>query len=41
MQGFFAEFLSAGVVHISTDIGDVSIGFGDARATDTFAFGAS
>jgi hypothetical protein len=30
------EFLSAGVVHVSTAIGDVSAGFGDARATDIF-----
>jgi hypothetical protein len=36
LQGFSRGILSAGVVHVSTDIGDVSAGFGDARATDVF-----
>jgi hypothetical protein len=34
--GFFRGILSAGVVHVSTGIGDVTAGFGDARATDIF-----
>jgi hypothetical protein len=34
--GFLAEFYQRGVVHVSTGIGDVSAGFGDARATDIF-----
>jgi hypothetical protein len=36
LQGFSRGILSAGVVHVSTGIGDVSPGFGDARATGTF-----
>jgi hypothetical protein len=36
LQGFSRGILSAGVVHVSTSIGDVSAGFGDARATDIF-----
>jgi hypothetical protein len=35
-RGFLAEFYQRGVVHVSTNIGDVSAGFGDARATDIF-----
>jgi hypothetical protein len=35
-RGFFVEFLLAGVVHVSTGIGDVSAGFGDAHAADIF-----
>jgi hypothetical protein len=34
--GFLAEFYQRGVVHVSAGIGDVSSGFGDARATDIF-----
>jgi hypothetical protein len=34
-RGFSRGILSVGVVHVSTSIGDVSAGFGDARATDT------
>jgi hypothetical protein len=36
LQGFFREFLPVGVVFVSTDISDVSDGFGHARATGTF-----
>jgi hypothetical protein len=36
LQGFFREFLPVGVVFVSTGIGDVSAGFGHARATGTF-----
>jgi hypothetical protein len=36
LQGFSRGILSAGVVHVSTGISDVSAGFGDARATDIF-----
>jgi hypothetical protein len=36
LQGFFREFLPVGVVSVSTGIGDVSAGFGHARATGTF-----
>jgi hypothetical protein len=36
LQGFSREILSAGVVHVSTGIDDVAVGFGDARATDIF-----
>jgi hypothetical protein len=36
LQGFFRGILLAGVVHVSTGIGDVAAGFGDARATDIF-----
>jgi hypothetical protein len=35
LQGFYCGIWSVGVVHISTGIGDVSAGFGDARATST------
>jgi hypothetical protein len=35
LQGFYRGILSAGVVHVSTGIGDVPAGFGDARATGT------
>jgi hypothetical protein len=35
MQGFYRGIWSAGVVHIPTDVGDVSAGLGDARATGT------
>jgi hypothetical protein len=34
-QGFSREFLPVGVVFVSTSIGDVSAGFGHARATGT------
>jgi hypothetical protein len=36
LQGFPRGILPADVVHVSTGIGDVSAGFGDARATDIF-----
>jgi hypothetical protein len=36
LQGFFREFLLVGVVFVSTGIGDVSAGFGHARASGTF-----
>jgi hypothetical protein len=36
LQGFSRGILSAGVVHVSTSIGGVSAGFGDARATGIF-----
>jgi hypothetical protein len=35
LQGFYRGIWSVGVVHISTGVGDVSAGFGDARATGT------
>jgi hypothetical protein len=35
LQGFFREILPVGVVFVSTGIGDVSAGFGHARATGT------
>jgi hypothetical protein len=35
LQGFYCEIGSEGVVHISTGIGNVSTGFGDARAAGT------
>jgi hypothetical protein len=35
LQGFSREILPVGVVFISIDIGDVSAGFGHARATGT------
>jgi hypothetical protein len=35
LQGFYRGILSVGVVHIPTCVGDVSAGFGDARATGT------
>jgi hypothetical protein len=36
LQVFFRGILSAGVVRVSTGIGDVTADFGDARATDIF-----
>jgi hypothetical protein len=35
LQGFCRGILSVGVVRVSTGIGNVSAGFGDARATST------
>jgi hypothetical protein len=35
LQGFYREIGSEGVVHISTGVGSVSAGFGDARAAGT------
>jgi hypothetical protein len=35
LQGFYHGIWSVGVVHIPTDVGDVSAGFGDTRATGT------
>jgi hypothetical protein len=35
LQGFYREILSEGVVHISTGVGNVSAGCGDAHATGT------
>jgi hypothetical protein len=35
LQGFYRGTWLVGVVHISTGIGDVPAGFGDARATGT------
>jgi hypothetical protein len=35
LQGFYRGTWSMGVVHISTGIGDVPSGFGDARTTGT------
>jgi hypothetical protein len=35
LQGFYREIWSEGVVHIPTGVGDVSAGFGNARATGT------
>jgi hypothetical protein len=35
LQGFYRGISSAGVVHVPTGIGNVSAGFGDARATGT------
>jgi hypothetical protein len=35
LQGFCRGISSVGVVHVPTGIGDVSAGFGDARATGT------
>jgi hypothetical protein len=35
VQGFYRGISSVGVVHIPTGIGNISAGFGDARATDT------
>jgi hypothetical protein len=35
LQGFSSEFLLVGMVFVSTGIGDVSAGFGHARATGT------
>jgi hypothetical protein len=35
LQGFYHGICSVGVVHIPTGVGDISAGFGDARATGT------
>jgi hypothetical protein len=35
LQGFYREIWSEGVVHISTGVGNVSAGFGDACAAGT------
>jgi hypothetical protein len=35
LQEFYRGIWSAGVVHVSTGVGDVPTGFGDARATGT------
>jgi hypothetical protein len=35
LQGFYREIWSEGVVRISTGVGDVSAGFGDAHAAGT------
>jgi hypothetical protein len=35
LQGFYRGIWSPGVVHVSTGVGDVPAGFGDARATGT------
>jgi hypothetical protein len=35
LQGFYRGIWSEGVVHILTGVGDVSAGFGDARAAGT------
>jgi hypothetical protein len=35
LQGFYSGIWSEGVVHIPTGVGDVSVGFGDARAAGT------
>jgi hypothetical protein len=34
LQGFYRGILLVGVVCVSTGVGNVSAGFGDARATD-------
>jgi hypothetical protein len=36
LQGFYRGNWSEGVVHIPASVGDVSAGFGDARAAGTF-----
>jgi hypothetical protein len=36
LQGFSRRILSANVVHVSTGIGNVAAGFGDARTIDIF-----
>jgi hypothetical protein len=36
LQGFSRKILPVGTVFVSTGIGDVSAGFGHARATGTF-----
>jgi hypothetical protein len=36
LQGFFPRNFISGMVRVSTGIGDVSAGFGDARATNVF-----
>jgi hypothetical protein len=35
LQGFYGGIWSVGVVRIPTGVGDISAGFGDARATGT------
>jgi hypothetical protein len=35
LQGFYRGISSVGVAHVPTGIGNVSAGFGDARATGT------
>jgi hypothetical protein len=35
LQGFHCGIWSVGVVRVPADVGDVSAGFGDARATGT------
>jgi hypothetical protein len=35
LQGFYCEIWSEGVVHVSTAVGNVSAGCGDARAAGT------
>jgi hypothetical protein len=35
LQGFYRGIWSAGVVRVPTGVGNVSAGFGDARATGT------
>jgi hypothetical protein len=35
LQGFYREIWSVGVVRVPTGVGNVSAGFGDARATGT------
>jgi hypothetical protein len=35
LQGFYRGIWPVGVVHIPTGVGDISAGFGDARATGT------
>jgi hypothetical protein len=35
LQGFYRGIWSVGVVHVPTGVGNVSAGFGDARATGT------
>jgi hypothetical protein len=35
LQGFYREIWLVGVVHIPTGVGNVSAGFGDARAIGT------
>jgi hypothetical protein len=35
LQGFYRGIWSVGVVRVSTGVGNVSAGFGDARATGT------
>jgi hypothetical protein len=40
-QGFYRDTWSEGVVHVSTGIGNVSAGFGDARAAGTICGGCN
>jgi hypothetical protein len=35
LQGFYRGIWSVGVVRVPTGVGDISAGFGDARATST------